>query len=159
MDGRYSTYRQIRAERTWRPLGKMTWWRIVLGVALLLFVFLLSGFFSQQLAAAGHFKAAERLMVSPSWMETYKPELKAYIEAGVLYQDGAYEQARDAFAEIEDWDAAQSMKNVSALKLAEQTLQSGDAEKAAAILDEVDASLLSKDDMDEYLALGEKLAS
>ena len=47
MDNRYGTYRQIRAQRTYRTLGKMSWWRIVLGLALLLSVFLISGFFSQ----------------------------------------------------------------------------------------------------------------
>ena len=40
MESPHSVYRQIRAERTWRPLGKMSWWRIVLGLALLLLVFL-----------------------------------------------------------------------------------------------------------------------
>lgn len=153
MNSPYSTYRQIRAERTWRPLGKMSWWRIVLGSALLLSVFLISGFVSQRLAMAGHFHAAETLMVSPRWVENYRPELKAYIEAGVLYQDGAYEQARDAFAAIEDVEAAQSMKNVSALKLAVQAYQSGDAQTAAAVLDSVDASLLPEAERQEYEAL------
>ena len=35
MDNRYGTYRQIRALRTWRPLGKMSWWRVIVGIALL----------------------------------------------------------------------------------------------------------------------------
>ena len=150
MDNRYSTYRQIRAQRTYRPLGKMSWWRIVLGAALLLSVFLISGFFSQRLAAAGHFKAAEKLMISPRWVETYRPALKAFIEAGVLYQDGDYEAARDAFAAIEGEEAAAAMKNVSAVRLAAQVLQGGDAEKAETVLDEVDASLLPEAELKTY---------
>ena len=159
MDNRYGTYRQIRAQRTYRPLGKMSWWRIVLGAALLLSVFLISGFFSQRLAAAGRFKAAEKLMVSPRWVETYRPALKAYIEAGVLYQDGDYEAARDAFAAIEGEEAAAAMKNVSAVRLAAQVLQGGDAEKAEAVLDEVDASLLPEAELKTYHELREQLGS
>ena len=159
MDNRYGTYRQIRAQRTYRPLGKMSWWRIVLGAALLLSVFLISGFFSQRLAAAGHFQAAEKLMVSPRWVETYRPALKAYIEAGVLYQDGDYEAARDAFAAIEGEEAAAAMKNVSAVRLAAQVLQGGDAEKAEAVLDEVDASLLPEAELKTYHELREQLGS
>ena len=159
MDDRHSVYRQIRAQRTYRTLGKMSWWRIVLGTALLLSVFLISGFFSQRLAAAGHFKAAQRLMVSPRWVETYRPALKAYIEAGVLYQDGDYAAAREAFAAIEGEQAAEAMKNVSALKLASQALQSGDAEAARAVLDSVDAALLPEDAAAEYAALCAELGS
>ena len=153
MESPVSTYRQIRAQRTWRTLGRMSWWRILLGSALLLSVFLISGFFSQRLAAAGNFKAAEKLMVSPRWVETYRPALKAYIEAGVLYQDGDYAAAREAFAAIEGEAAAEAMKNVSAVKLAVQALQSGDAEAARAVLDSVDASLLPEDAAAEYTAL------
>ena len=157
MNSPYATYRQIRAERTWRPLGKMSWWRVVLGSILLLSVFLISGFVSQRLAMAGHFGAAEALMLSPRWVETYRPELKAYIEAGVLYENGDYEQARNAFAAIEDVEAAQSMKNVSALKLASQAYQSGDAETAAAVLETVDASLLPETERQEFDALRKAL--
>ena len=159
MDNRYGTYRQIRAQRTWRPLGRMSWWRVVLGCALLLSVFLLSGFFSQRLAESGHFKAAEKLMLSPRWVETYRPTLKAYIEAGVLYQDGDYAAAREAFARIENSEAAEGMKNVSAVKLAEQAFQGGDAEGALAVLDEVESSLLPEEILREYQALREKLAA
>lgn len=153
MNSPYGVYRQVRAQRTWRPLGKMSWWRIVLGSALLLSVFLISGFVSQRLAGAGHFRAAERLMIAPGWVETYRPELKAFIEAGVLFEDGAYGQARDAFAALEDVEAAQTMKNVSALKLAVQQLQSGDAEAAAAALNTVDAALLPERYAEEYQTL------
>ena len=153
MNSPYSTYRQIRAERTWRPLGKMSWWRVVLGSLLLLSVFLISGFVSQRLAMAGHFGAAQTLMVSPRWVETYRPELKAFI----LFENGEYEQARSAFAAIGDVEAAQSMKNVSAVKLAAQALQSGDAETAAAVLESVDASLLPEAERQEFEALRKAL--
>lgn len=159
MDNRYGTYRQIRAQRTWRPLGKMSWWRIVLGTALLLSVFLLSGFFSQRLAVAGHFRAAEKLIVYPGWVERYRPDLKAFIDAGLLYESGDYEAAREAFAGIEDQQAAEVMKNVSAVRLASQALQGGDAEKAKAVLDEVDASLLPEAERLEYQKLCGTLAS
>ena len=53
MNSRTSIYRQIRAQRTWRPLGKMSWWRVGVGIALLLFALLLSGVPSQRLAASG----------------------------------------------------------------------------------------------------------
>lgn len=142
MESPHSVYRQIRAERTWRPLGKMSWWRIVLGLALLLLVFLISGFVSQQLAAAGHFKAADALMIAPGWMEKYKPEVKAFIEAGVLYQDGDYASAVTAFGDIESLDAARSMKSLSALKLAEALLQSGEVKAAEAALSDVDRDML-----------------
>ena len=158
MDNRYGTYRKIRAERTWRPLGRMSWWRIVAGTALLLSVFLISGFFSQRFAAAGHFRAAEKLMISPRWVETYRPALKAFIEAGVLYQDGDYEAAREAFAAIEGEEAAEVMKNVSAVRLASQALQGGDAEKAKAVLDEVDASRLPEAERQKYQELRGALA-
>ena len=159
MDNPHSVYRQIRAERTWRPLGKMSWWRIILGLALLLLVFLISGFISQQLAAAGHFKAAEVLMIAPQWMEKYKPEAKAFIEAGVLYQDGDYANAVEAFGEIESLDAARSMKNVSALKLAEALLQDGDLEKAEAALSGVDRNLLPAEYERIYLDVLSRIGS
>ena len=95
MDNRYGVYRKIRNDRTYRTLGKMSWWRIVLGLALLLSVLLISGTVSQSFALRGHFQTAEALMIAPGWMERYKPEAKALIEAGALYEsgdcDGAYE--------------------------------------------------------------------
>ena len=159
MDNRYGSYRQIRAQRTWRPLGKMSWWRIVLGTALLLSVFLISGFVSQRLAIAGHFRAAEKLMVYPRWVEQYRPELKAFIDAGILYENGDYEAAREAFAGIEEQQAAAVMANTCAVKLAAEKLRAGDAEAARALLDPVDSSLLQPDTAAEYAALLEALAA
>lgn len=98
MDNKYSTYRKIRYDRTYRPLGKMTWWRVVLGILLLLLVFLLSGAVSQSFASRGQFRTAKTLMISPSWVEKYKPELKAFIDAGVLYEAGEYDAAAETLA-------------------------------------------------------------
>ena len=158
MDDRHSVYRQIRAQRTYRTLGKMSWWRIVLGAALLLSVFLISGFFSQRLAAAGRFRAAEKLMLSPRWVETYRPALKAYIEAGVLYEDGDYAAAREAFSAIEGEEAAAAMASLSALRLAAQLYEAGDAEAARAALGAADAALLPEDAAAEHAALSAALS-
>lgn len=95
MGSRYSEYRQIRESRTYRTLGRMSWWRIVIGLLLLLLVLLISGVPSKKLAESGHYKTAERLMISPAWMEKYKPDLKAMIDAGSLYADGDFDGAAD----------------------------------------------------------------
>ena len=107
MDSRYSTYRQIRALRTWRPLGKMSWWRIIVGITLLVLVLFLSGVPSQRLAASGKFEAAERLMLFPSWMEKYKPESKRFIEAGTLYERGEQDAARELLDKINPSDLSE----------------------------------------------------
>ena len=99
MNSRYSEYRQIRQARTYRTLGKMSWWRIAVGLLLLLLVFLISGLPSQRLVKSGHYKTAERLMISPAWMEKYKPELKAVIDAGSLYADGDVDGAAEKLRE------------------------------------------------------------
>ena len=85
---KYSVYRKIRYDRTYRPLGKMTWWRVVLGLALLLSVFFLSGTVSRSFAARGRWQTAERLLLSKAWMERYRPDLLAIIEAGAAYGGG-----------------------------------------------------------------------
>ena len=157
MDNRYGSYRQVRAQRTWRTLGKMSWWRIILGTALLLSVFLISGFVSQRLALAGHFRAAEKLMVYPRWVEQYRPDLKAFIDAGLLYESGDYEAAREAFAGIDEQQAAAVMANTCAVKLAAEKWRDGDGGAARALLDTVDASLLQKAAAAEYAALLEEL--
>lgn len=120
MDNKYGTYRKIRYDRTYRPLGKMTWWRVVLGIVLLILVFLLSGAVSQGLAFRGHFKAARALMISPSWVERYKPELKAFIDAGVLYEDGEYDAAAETLAAA---DPGRLPKPEEAFSLAERLLE------------------------------------
>ena len=90
---KYSVYRQIRYDRTYRTLGRMTWWRVVLGLVLLASVFFLSGTVSQSFAARGQFRTAERLLLSRTWMERYRPDLLAFIDAGAAYEDGNYDAA------------------------------------------------------------------
>ena len=153
MDNRYGLYRRIRYERANRPLGRMTWWRVVLGVSLLILVLLLSGAVSQRFANAGHFKAADTLMISKSWMEKYRPKVKAYIEAGVLYQEGDYAAAAEAFAQIEELEAAGAMRSDALVKLAADRLAAGEADAARAALSGVEAELLSTERLQEYEAL------
>ena len=107
MNSRTSIYRQIRAQRTWRPLGKMSWWRVGVGIALLLFALLLSGVPSQRLAASGRFAAAERMIISRAWMERYKPESMRFIQAGALYGRGEEEAARELLGSINPSDLSE----------------------------------------------------
>ena len=157
MDDRHSVYRKIRYDRTYRPLGRMSWWRIVAGILLLLLVFCMTGIVSRPFVARGNFRMAERLLLFPAWMETYRPVEKAYLDAGVLYQDGDYEAARDALDGI-DLDAARQLKSLAALKLAEEKLSAGDAEAAAAAFAEVDVSLLPEKETPLYESLRAALA-
>ena len=107
MSSRTSIYRQIRAQRTWRPLGKMSWWRVGVGIALLLFALLLSGVPSQRLAASGRFEAAERMIISRAWMERYKPDSLHFIQAGALYERGEGEAARELLGSINPSDLSE----------------------------------------------------
>ena len=150
---KYAIYRDIRYKRTYRTLGKMGPWRIVLGAILMLSVFLISGFIPQRIAAKGNFILAEKLMISPAWMEKYKPETKAFIEAGVLYQDGEYLAAAEAFSVIEEVDAAKTMEALSNMKLAAQYLNEGNADEAYNCIIKADASQLSEEDASEYKAI------
>lgn len=145
MDNRYGEYQKIRRDRTYRTIGKMSLWRVALGIALLIFVLLLSGAVSQMLASHGHFKAAQTLMISKQWMEKYKPETKAYIDAGVLYQAGDYEAAYEMFSGIEGLEAAEAMKSVTAVELARERLDAQDYDGAYQCITEADASLLPED--------------
>lgn len=150
-------YREIRYRRTYRTLGKMSVWRVVLGILLLCSVLFISGFVSQLFAARGQFHIAETLMISPAWMEQYKPETKAFIEAGVLYQDGEYEAAAEAFGRIEDVEDAPFMENLSYLKLASEKLSEGDEDGAYTVLTSVDHTLLAEEYGEEYISLCDSL--
>lgn len=158
MDNRFSVYRDIRYKRTYRTIGKMSWWRIVLGIILIVFVVLLSGWPSQLLAAREEFHAAQKLMISPEWMEEYKPETKAFIEAGVLYQDGKLEDALSAFELIEDFDAAYTMKSRTALKLSAENLDTNNFDKVYEFILKVDFSQLTDDEADSYIDVCSSLA-
>ena len=153
MDNKYSIYRDIRYKRTFRTIGKMSWWRIVLGIVLIVFVVFLSGLPSQMLASREEFQLAEKMMISPEWMEKYKPETKAFIEAGVLYQDGKLEEALAAFEQIEDFDAAGVMKNRCMLAMASRNFDSASFDDAYNAIVSVDFSLLDIDEAGLFLGI------
>ena len=158
MENKYSVYRQIRYARAFKPLGKMSWWRIVLGIILIVYLLLMSGFVSQMLASRMQFRAAEKLMIAPQWMEDYKPETKAFIEAGVLYQDGDYLAAAAAFDAIEDFEAADSMLSLTNVKLASGYIDAGDMDSAYNCIISADFSLLSQEDGEDFLSICQSLA-
>ena len=150
-------YRRIRYDRTYRPLGKMSWWRIVLGVALLLLVVFLSGTASQSFAARGKFIMARKVMLSPGWMERYKPDTLAFINAGVLYEEGDYEGAYSGFSAIDGLDAADTMKSRTALKLAAIRTEEGHFEDAYWLLVSIDPERLGDDEKPELRRLCREL--
>lgn len=135
----------------------MSWWRVIVGLALLFFVFLLSGTVSRGFASRGHFITAQKLMISPAWMEKYNPELKAYIDAGALYENGDYEPAFQAFDALGGADSALAMKNRCALKLAAEKRAAGDYGAAFTFLTEADVDLLSEAEAEEYYGLCSEL--
>ena len=127
---KYSVYRQIRQARTYRTLGKMSWQRIALGLALLASVFFISGAVSGFFAARGHFRTAQRLLLSKRWVETYRPELKAWIDAGVRYEEGDYEDAFEIADSAGDFEQARILRSAAAVKLAEERLKAEDRDEA-----------------------------
>ena len=147
MENKYDVYRRIRYQRTYRTLGKMSLWRVLLGVLLLASTLFISGFVSQRIAARGNFRLAETLMIAPGWMEKYKPETKAFIEAGVLYQDGDYDAAAEAFAAIEDEEVEAVLVMLSRcyLKMASEEYAAGDMNGAFEALILADKSLLTEE--------------
>ena len=153
MDNKYSTYRKIRYDRTYRPLGKMTWWRVVAGIALLIFVLLLSGTVSQAFALYGKYAAADALMISPGWMEQYKPEVKAWIEGGLLFEDGDYEKAWELLGPISGLAAAGEVRSACALRLGAERFSAGDCDGTWDCLSEADPLLLSSEGQEEYRTL------
>ena len=150
---RYSVYRQIRQQRTYRTLGRMTRLRVIVGFVLLLSVFFISGAVSKSFAARGHFRTARALMLSPAWVEKYNPDLKTWIDAGVLYEDGDYEAALAGFAALGENASARQMASLSALRLAEARQTAGDAEGALEALSAVDPALLPEAEAAAYEAL------
>ena len=145
MDNKFSLYRKIRYDRTYRPLGKMSWWRITLGTLLLLSILFFTGIVSRPFEAKGDFRTAKVLLITPAWLAHYHPEDLAYIEAGILYQDGDYAGALSGFDTLES-EAASVMRSRSALRLAEDNLARGDEDAAAAAFAEVDEASLPEED-------------
>lgn len=156
---KYSVYRQIRQQRTYRTLGRMTRWRVILGFVLLLSVFFISGAVSKSFAARGHFRTAKALMLSPRWVETYNPDLGRYIDAGLLYEDGDYAGALAGFEALGDSKAARQMAGLSALRLAEERRAAGDEEGAREALSAVDPTLLPETETAAYEALSSVLGA
>lgn len=91
--------RQIKADRVYKTLGKMSWQRVVLGIALLCFVFVFTGTLSELYLNRGSYGTAQKLIISRQWMEEYKPEEMALIDAGAALEtgdaDAAYELIED----------------------------------------------------------------
>ena len=112
MDNRYADYRQIRYNRTYKTLGSMNLVRIVLGIVLLISVLFISGTVSEYFAVHERYTTAEKTMLSPRWMEKYKPETKAYIEAGALYEEGDLNGAYDALLKVDPAELSDSKKLV-----------------------------------------------
>lgn len=158
MNERYSLYRQIRYQRAYKTLGKMSWWRIVLGVALLILALFISGVPAKSVAARGHFVLADKLIVSDAWMVKYKPELKAFIDAGVLYENGDYAAAESAFAAADD-EASQAMRSVCLLRMAEIAIDSGDYDTAYDHALSVNTALLSDAELEQNQLLCDRISS
>ena len=140
MDNKYSMYRQIRYDRTYRTLGRMNWIRIVLGAVLLISIFFISGTVSEYFAAKGNYAFAEKMMLAPAWMEKYKPETKAYLEAGALYEGGDYDGAYTAAVSVDTGELSDSKKTVySAIcaELYEYFDAAGDTGRAAELSERI----------------------
>lgn len=152
MDNKFSLYRKIRYDRTYRPLGKMSLWRVLIGVLLLLSILFFTGIASRPFAARGDFRTAKLLLITPAWLARYHPDDLAFLDAGILYQDGDYAAAFDGFDAL-GTDAAQVMRSRSALRLAQERLAQGDEAGAAEALAEVDEALLPAEDAESFRAL------
>lgn len=122
--------RQIKADRVYRTIGKMTWWRVALGLLLLLLVLFMSGRVSDSFASRGRFETAEKLVLFPAWMEKYRPQEKEFYSAGVLYENGEYDLAYAAFASIEDYEAAEQMMRACLVRQALEALEAEDPDRA-----------------------------
>ena len=157
MENRFSQYRAVKYDRTFKTLGKMSWWRIALGIALLILVLFMAGAVSQYFAVRGNFVLAEKCMLFPGWMETYKPEAKAYFEAGAMYQRGEVEAAYEHLGGIEELDAALSLRADAAIELANGAFTAGDSDAAYDFIASVAPENVSDDARDGYNAACEKL--
>lgn len=146
----YARNRQVKYDRVYKTIGKMTPLRVLLGALLLLSVFFLAGTVSESFANRGMFRAAELCMLSPTWMEKYKPEEKAYIEAGVLYESGDYDAAMTAFSQIENLPPADMMVSACRIKTAQRLFASGDAARAYEYFSQVNTEGFSKKLLEEY---------
>lgn len=151
--GKYSVYRQIRQARTYRTLGRMSWQRTALGLALLASVFFISGAVSEFFAARGHFVTARRLMLSPAWVERYRPELGRYIEGGALLEEAGDGEALAAYRALGFSEDALTMASAAALRMAKERLDAGEADAAFLAAVSVDPARLDAEQQASYRAL------
>ena len=156
-NNKFSLYRRIRHDRTYRPLGKMSWWRVALGSLLLLSILFFTGIVSRPFAARDEFRTAKALLLFPAWMERYHPEDLAYLEAGLLFQNGEYEEALEGFDALEG-EAALTMRSRAALRLAEERLEAGDTAGAQEAAAEIDEALLPETEAEALASLRAALA-
>ena len=84
----------------------------MLGAVLLVSIFFISGTVSEYFASRGNYAFAEKMMLAPAWMEKYKPETKAYLEAGALYEGGDYDGAYAAAVSVDTGELSDSKKTV-----------------------------------------------
>lgn len=148
--------RKIKEDRIYKTLGKMSIWRIILGILLLFVVLLISGTVSEFLASRGHFHAAETFMIAPGWMEEYKPQEKAYFAAGALYEKGEYEAALKAFETITDYGKARQMESKCLLAMAENAAAAGETAKAAELIEKIDTAQLNEEETAQLDAIKTK---
>ena len=149
----FAANRQIKADRVYKTIGKMSWWRIIAGLALLALVFLMAGTVSEFFAERGHYKAAQFFMISPGWMEKHKPQEKAYFAAGVLFEEGDYAAAREACAAIGEYPPAERLEAMCCVRLAQERLAEQDIAGAYALLLGIDTSLLPEKAAEEVQLL------
>ena len=157
MSNKYSQYRAIKYDRAFKTLGKMTWWRIALGIALIILVLFMAGAVSQFFAVRGNFVAAEKCMLFPGWMETYKPESKAYFEAGAMYQRGDAEAAYERLAEVEELEAALDLRTDAAIELADEALAAGNNDAAYEYIASTAPETVAEDSREGYNAVCARL--
>ena len=134
-------------------LDKYTFIRIPLAVILILILLFMTGLASDVFARRDNFETANKIVLFPKWMETYYPEKKAYYEAGCLYQGGRYEEALQAFDEIEGFDKCDRMKSLCNMMLAQELIESGDFDKAYEKLSLIDIGTLNLEDKSQLNAL------
>lgn len=134
----------------YKTIGTMSWWRIALGVALLILVLFIAGIPAELFARTGNFKAAQKLLIAPAWMEKYKAEEKDYIDAGVLFQEGDYDGAYEAFSQIDNYKSATAMEEVCKVYLAQEAFEADKPEEAYTLVTQLDKSVLSQEDFDKY---------
>lgn len=156
MNDKYAVYRKIKHDRAFKTLGKMSLWRVALGILLLIFVFIMTGTVSMLFANNGNFKAAERLIVT-GWMDEYTPDRAAYFRAGARLQEGNAEAAYELLAEVEKPEAAIALRQAAAVELAAQKLEQGDEAAARELFAAVDAALLPETYAEAYAALAARL--